>query len=153
MLALKCRMEKLAIKRFFGRTAGMCGIADRFGSVPKGRLRPITALRPLPTVGVLASRSAMRRLAAGGPDIQAERQVFTFPGAESDPYPPDGLLQSGRSGERRICEFRFRKPAVGQLVLPAIMHSSQLCAVMLGDRDRSRACSGFARFGLPEFWT
>jgi hypothetical protein len=27
-------------KKFFSRTAGMCGIADRFGSVSKGRLRP-----------------------------------------------------------------------------------------------------------------
>ena len=56
----------------------------------------------------------MRRLAAGGPDIQAERQVFTFPGAESDPLQPDGLLRSGRWVRRLISEFRFHKQVVEQ---------------------------------------
>lgn len=51
-----------------------------------------------------------------------------------DPKPSHRLLQSGRCGECRISEFRFRKPAVGQLVLPARsgqtrfwLESSHLC--------------------------
>jgi hypothetical protein len=36
---------------------------------------------------------------------------------------------------------------------PAIMHSAQLCAVMLGDSDRSPMGIGFVPFGAAIFWT
>jgi hypothetical protein len=35
----------------------------------------------------------------------------------------------------------------------AIMHSAQLCAVMLGDSDRSPMGIGFVPFGAAIFWT
>jgi hypothetical protein len=33
------------------------------------------------------------------------------------------------------------------------MHSAQLCAVMLGDSDKSRTGIGFVPFGVLVFWT
>ena len=41
----------------------------------------------------------------------------------------------------------------GKLYITAIMHSAQLCAVMLGDSDRSPMGIGFVPFGAAIFWT
>ncbi len=74
--------------------------------------------------------------------------------SEIDPYPSDGLLQSGRRVGYRISEFRFHKPAVGQIVLPArsrpsLLHFNFLQSrvdnvhVGLDFRDRRRIqCAG-----------
>jgi hypothetical protein len=62
-------------------------------------------------------------------------------------------LISSRIGGWLLKNRFVLKSLLGISLNPAIMHSAQLCAVMLGDSDRSPMGIGFVPFGAAIFWT
>jgi hypothetical protein len=56
-------------------------------------------------------------------------------------------------GKRSFISIRIGGWLLKNRFVAAIMHSAQLCAVMLGDSDRSPMGIGFLPFGAAIFWT